>query len=245
MLRRLNSIRPRNVLHGHFRSAALLPGLSTYFVLPLFPLRELAQPLLLSSGRFTRHAFSEIPGPPYQGFHAFHEARDFSRLEIPRHHVLDQRAVGDLPQDINVLHKHSRLVPVPGKSDVQVFPVRHRQQRAVVFHPDHFGLTRTLRFVSGHGVTLPHATVIEAELEPRLESDLVALNGCDRLTRSILVSLPVRLDLLCQEQHLARPSFQRCPLIYGGHLIEADKLLVAPEPASDPDPIGPYFQRFC
>ena len=31
-----------------FRSAALLPGLSTNFVLPLFPLRELAQLFLLS-----------------------------------------------------------------------------------------------------------------------------------------------------------------------------------------------------
>ena len=48
-------------LDRHFRSAALLPGLSTYFVLALFPIRELAQPLLLSSGRFSRHAFTITP----------------------------------------------------------------------------------------------------------------------------------------------------------------------------------------
>ena len=111
---------------------------------------------------------------------------------------------------------------MPGKGDVQIFPIRHRQERPVIFHADHFCFARALRLVRRHRVTLPYPTVIEPEIQTRFEADLVALNCSDRLPGTIFVGLPVRLDLLCQEQHLARPSFQRCPLKNGGHLIEAE-----------------------
>jgi hypothetical protein len=34
--------------------------------------------------------------------------------------------------------ERSGLVPVPGKGDVQIFAIGHRQERPVFFHPDHF-----------------------------------------------------------------------------------------------------------
>jgi hypothetical protein len=103
---------------------------------------------------------------------------------------------------------------MPGKGNMQIFAIRHRQQRAVVFHPDHFRFAGALRFVSGYRVTLPYPAIIEPQFKARLEPHFLSIDRGDCLPRTILVNLPIRLDFLGQEQDLAGSPFQGCsPLV--------------------------------
>src|SRR5258708_7509782 len=58
-----------------------------------------------------------------------YEAGYFSRFEVACRKIFDKRAVSNLPQHADVLHKHSAVSSMPGKGDVQIFAIRHRQQR--------------------------------------------------------------------------------------------------------------------
>ena len=85
---------------------------------------------------------------------------------------------------------------MPGKSDMQVFPICHRIERAVVFDPDHFGTTCTLSLIGRHGIALTDSSVVEIQLQTRLKTYFTVITSRDGLPRAVLVNLAILLDFL-------------------------------------------------